>query len=300
MGLTVFDSLYDLHTASDYHVEHVLPQTRGSWNAWPGVKDPDDTCHLIGNLTILEATRNVSVKDNKYSVKLSEYALSQYNITKSIAVSIAGQGVANGAAKAGQLLNQFPVWNDDAISRRTLMLYELVCRHLDVKTASPAVIKKAAPADFSQARPENTFLVFKAIAQGSTTQSEIEEHLNKNDDKGRNRQVAYCVKTLEFLNLVENLGDDEYALTEAGVDVEVLPADELAEKLHERFEEILTKLPGGVKLINACRSSKEKSSAEAIEAVRAIYPNMQNSMIEHRALNAAKWLKRTSKVSIKK
>ncbi len=300
MGLTVFDSLYDLRKASDYHVEHVLPQESGSWSAWPGVKDPGDTYHRIGNLTILEGTRNVSAQDKDYSVKSSEYRLSDYNITKSIAVSIAGNGVANRAAKAAQLLEQFPMWDDDAISRRAAMLYGLVCRHLAVATASPAVVERAAAIDFSQARPDNTFLVLKAVALGSTTQSEIEEHLNQNDDKERNRQVAYCVKTLVFLDLVENLGDDEYALTEAGDNITSLPVTELEQAVRDRFKEVLSRTPEGEKLVNACTTSKGKSNAAVVEAVRAIYPDMAESMIEHRALSAVRWLMKPSKVSIKK
>jgi hypothetical protein len=288
--LTFNNTLLDLLTAANYQVEHVLPQDVASWPAWNDVNDPSDVCHRIGNLTMLLGGTNGSLKNKPYSVKRDGLVLSEYYITKSIVTQISGHGVNNGAANADRLLLQFPVWDDIAIQRRTAMLYALVCRHLDVKTATPAVVEKAAPADFSQARPGNTLLVLRAIAQGSTTQSEIEEHLEQDDDKERSRQVAYCVKTLTFLGLIENLGEDECILTEAGGDVMMLPADKLELELSVRFKNTLLRIPGGAKLIEECRSSKGKSAAARIEAVRAMYPDMSATMLSHRAGSAKEWL----------
>lgn len=292
--LTFDNTLLDLLTASNYQVEHVLPQDVDSWAAWNDVRDPRDVCHRIGNLTMLLGGTNGSLKNKPFSVKRGGLVLSEYYITKSIVTQISGHGVNNGAANANRLLLQFPIWDDVAIQRRTAMLYALVCLHLDVKTAAPAVVEKAAPADFSQARPGNALLVLRAIKQGSTTQSEIEEHLEQDDDKERSRQVAYCVKTLSFLGLIENLGEDECVLTEAGEDVMALPDTELEKAVRALFEETLLRIPGGEKLIEACRSPKGKSATARIEAVKAIYPDMSATMIGHRAGSAKEWLTITS------
>ena len=288
LGLTVPASLYSMHSSESYDVEHILPQSPGAWSSWPGVANPAAAHRRLGNLAILEKTHNSSIKDAPFSAKRLVYGVADCFVTKSISTSFAGQGVANKAAKANALLSQFATWDDAAIEQRTALLYVLVCKHLGIRQEKPAVVLPASPRDYSQGRRPNSLRMLRAIAQGSTTKSEIEEHLDGRTDD-RERQVGYCASTLEFLGLVERLGDDEFALTDDGDVIAKLPKDAQEAALRVRFEEAVRMLPSGQQLIEVCLAPRS-STQERILAVEAVYVGMAKTMAEHRAASAKTWL----------
>ena len=185
-------------------------------------------------------------------------------------------------------MSQFATWDDAAIEQRTALLYVLVCKHLGIRQEKPAVVLPASPRDYSQGRRPNSLRMLRAIAQGSTTKSEIEEHLDGRTDD-RERQVGYCASTLEFLGLVERLGDDEFALTDDGDVIAKLPKDAQEAALRVRFEEAVRMLPSGQQLIEVCLAPRS-STQERILAVEAVYVGMAKTMAEHRAASAKTWL----------
>jgi hypothetical protein len=294
-GEDVAASAVERFPADSFDVEHILPQSPG---AWGDVSDAALRVDLLGNLTMLESTRNRSIKDAAYQTKLSEYGLSGSYLTRSMHSGLRGAGKDNRAARAAKMLREFPSWDADTIGVRSQLLYTLLCGALGVEVkALPSLPTSDVPdggvdVKLPQARPLNTLRVLRLVGQGLSEEADVAARIVGRGEVGADpRQASYCLATLEFAGLAES-DDGVYTLTDAGAELygmlDAASDGEQLDRLRGVLERALTALPGGEALVRACRLS-EGHEAAVLSAAKAMSPDLSDSTLRHRARALRAW-----------
>jgi hypothetical protein len=296
MGETCNSAAIARFPSANFDVEHVLPQDS---NGWSGFTDAATCVDRLGNLTMLEASRNRSIKSSPYATKLEEYKASSIYLTRSMHSSIKGTGKNNKAAQGAGLLKQFPTWDKEAFDARSVLLYRILAEALDVPEVcvqmvaqGGAVVAASAPPYLPQARRDNTLKVLLLIGQGVTEEEDVAARIaGKNDVGADSRQASYCVEALDFMGLAES-DEGVYTLTDPGRElfeqIKQAPESKQQNALTEVYAKTLRALPGGDELIAACVSPEDRTEA-VLEIVKSMYPQLSKSTMKHRCAALRSW-----------
>jgi hypothetical protein len=111
---------------SNVHVEHILPATPtdGLKTQFDKPEEYADYASRLGNLTLLEMSINTSIQQNYFSSKASDYAKSNFTLTRTVGVPFV-VGVNTQPNRAVADLKTWTAWNSQAIEDRQRMLVEL-------------------------------------------------------------------------------------------------------------------------------------------------------------------------------
>ena len=277
-------------------MEHILPQ---DFRSWPGFADASNCVDRLGNLTMLESSRNRSIKNNPYVSKVVEYKSSGSYITRSMHSSVKGTGKNSKVVQGSELLKQFPTWDRSAFDMRSRMLYSILTAALDVPevyiqtTSQGNLIPSTATShNLPQARPGNTLQVLLLIGRGITAEDDVAARIaGKDGDGADTRQASYCLEALVFMGLAET-AEGVFSLTDPGLELfeEIDKASEPTqrERLRDRYEQTLRSLPGGAALVDACMVSENRKTAVMV-AARIMYPQLSESTLKHRCAAVRGW-----------
>lgn len=113
------------YTEQEYEIEHIMPLTCDDVSQYE-LSDGEfkEYVNRLGNLTILEKSRNAQIKNNSFAEKSEVYKDSQIYLTKTI-VTINDFGVNTATNRVNRLLKKWNKWNGESICQRQLELYEL-------------------------------------------------------------------------------------------------------------------------------------------------------------------------------
>ena len=115
----------DSYITKGIEVEHILPFTPESGLREKIGEEYDEIKIKLGNLTLLEKSINASIGNSDfYDHKMGEYAKSTIYLTKSISV-LENVGTNTAITRINQRLKSFDDWNQQTISERQEMLFEL-------------------------------------------------------------------------------------------------------------------------------------------------------------------------------
>lgn len=115
----------DSYITKGIEVEHILPFTPESGLREKIGEEYDEVKIKLGNLTLLEKSINASIGNSDfYDHKMGEYAKSTIYLTKSISV-LENVGTNTAITRINQRLKSFDDWNQQTISERQEMLFEL-------------------------------------------------------------------------------------------------------------------------------------------------------------------------------
>ena len=288
---------------TEYDIEHILPRDTKTHSNFA---DAHVIVDNLANLTMLESTRNRSIGSVEYSKKLSEYSQSEALITRSMAGSIAGSGKDNKAAQAAALLNNYPTWDPVSLAARSGMLYNILALAVDVPAISTQPIQQSpivSPTprvNLPQARPGNTLKVFMLVGKGVIDEEDVAARISgQGEVGGSSRQLDYCVEALNLMGLAER-GEDGLGLTDYGKDVfgdikdSIEPAQ--VKRLSEVYMATISALPGGKAIVDAYQNDGPDSKLFD-EAIKAAYPDLGKSTLEHRSNAVVAWFKEATKPS---
>lgn len=303
MGETCPDAALNRFPAANFDVEHILPKDRASWSKgdYARFQDPETCVHRLGNLTMFESTRNRSIQDKQYTVKIEEYRNSNSVLTKSMHGSVAGTGKKNKAATGAVLFEQFPAWDRGAFDRRSAMLYRMLAAALDVSerkvlttSSTTGTEPTTGTPNIPQARPENTLATFLLIGRGMTAEEDVAAHIaGRNNTGAAARQAAYCLYALDFMGLAD-ADEGQYTLTDPGQDLfdtikDLTDPDQLEALTKFYADSIRKSYVGGAELLKACAAHEDLRTDAVRKAARSVSPNLKESTLGHRCAALRSW-----------
>jgi hypothetical protein len=296
MGETCGDAATSRFPTDTFDVEHILPQDPASWGNFV---DAGSCVDRLGNLTMLEATRNRSIRNSSHATKLDEYKTSGIFLTRSMHSSVKGTGKNNKASQGADLLEQFTTWSKSDFEARSKMLYRILAAALDVSEVQVQLTPQASSVQGSplarnlpQARPGNTLKVLLLVGQGVTEEEDVAARIaGKNDTGADSRQASYCMEALDFMGLAES-DEGVFSLTDPGrelfEEIEHLSEERQMGMLSGAYARAFKALPGGDALIGACQDPG--STPGALQAAaKVMYPSLSESTLKHRCGALRAW-----------
>lgn len=118
-SLSMLDNYYRQGT----EIEHILPQSP-SEELKSKYENYDELVYRLGNITLLEQPMNGAIKNSSYEKKLPVYAASNFYLTSSLN-HLDNVGKNTAITRVNKYLRSFTVWNEEAITIRQEMLYNL-------------------------------------------------------------------------------------------------------------------------------------------------------------------------------
>lgn len=88
-----------------YSLEHILPENPGDWPQF-SEEEFEDSVYRLGNLALLEASKNRGMGNLPFNQKKPIYAASQFEITKNIALDNSDWNVSRLAARQTWMAHQ--------------------------------------------------------------------------------------------------------------------------------------------------------------------------------------------------